>query len=413
MAVAFKTYGARRAILIGVSVMVLANSGSRAGTAVVSASTGPPELLVLGHLPISPMDRNDYAREIERLASRGDLVPVREWPDELPADAPEFLTELVGPIVTLAIRGDASSGFELLADGDADGKLDEPGIPFKKSGDEWIATFRVAPLAARSEEGRRAPLLVEARWEQVSFQEHGEKSWRLLICRTNVRRGVIDLAGRKTAFAITGEAGAYGQGSLEVFFDLDGDGRLALDSRYSSERFTVSEDHVVVGHTAYQFMVDPAGDAITLTRLPGRFEPRKNLDVLARAPDFNLTDIEGRARRLSDVRGRVVLLDFWSIGCGPCVWELPDLAALRNKYRERGFDILGIHVGPLVPEIATTCASKGADWPQLVDGTHGVADLYRVSRYPTTFLLDRKGRIIVQDARGEALEAAVQKALSR
>ena len=401
------------AFRIPVVPFALAVSVCFAGTAVVTAPTGPPELLVQGYNPLAPMDRDGYEKEIQGLASRDDLVPVREWPAGLTADAPVFLTQLSAPLVTLAIRGDASSGFALLADTDANGKLDEPATPLKKSGDEWVATIRVLPPPAAKAADRRAPVLIELKWMQVSFQDPGERSWRLMMCRENVRRGVIELAGRKTAFAITGVTGAYGREWNEVFFDLDGDGRLALDEPYSRERFAVQEERVVVGHTAYRFVVDPAGDSITLTRLEGRFEPRANLDIGARAPGFTLTGLDGQRRRLSEFRGRVVLLDFWEIGCAPCIWEMPKLAALRRKYRDRKFEILGIHVGPLVSEIATTCASKGADWPQLIDGAHDLASLYRVSSYPATFLIDRKGRIIDHGARGEQLEAAVKSALDR
>jgi thiol-disulfide isomerase/thioredoxin len=359
------------------------------------------------------MDRAGYEKEILRLASRDDLVPVREWPADIPADAPVFITELSEPLITLALRGDASSGFVLLADADANGKLDEPAIPLERKGDEWIATMRVLPPVAQTAGDRRAPVLVELKWMQMSFKDPGERTWRLMVCRTNVRRGVVELAGRKTAFAITGASGAYGRDGLEIFFDLNGDSRLVFDSPYSPERFAVQEERVVVGRTAYRFAIDPAGEVITLTRLPGRFEPRKNLDVSARAPEFILTDLEGRPRRLSEFRKRVVLLDFWNTGCAPCIWEMPKLATLRDKYRDRGFEILGIHVGPKIPEIATICASNKADWPQLVDGEHVAAGLYRVDRYPMSFLIDRKGRIVDHGARGEALEAAVKGALDR
>jgi peroxiredoxin len=361
--------------------------------------------------PLEPLDRAGYEQEMKRLASRRDLVPVSEWPAGLPADAPVFITQLVGPLVTLAIRGDASSGYELLADGDANGKLDEPGIPLKKADDGWIATFRVEPPNVSTGNEAHAPTLIESWWKQETFQDPGEPVWRLMICRFNVRRGVIELAGRKTAFAITGEIGAYGGESHEIFFDLNGDGRIELDSRYGPERFAVNEERVVVGHTAYRFTIDPRGDSVTLTRLPGRFEPRTNLGVGARAPEFTLTDLEGRKRRLSDFKGSVVLLDFWNTGCAPCIWEMPNLAALRTKLHGRGFEILGVHVGPSVPETATICASKGADWPQLVDGTNDVTRRYRVDRYPTMFLLDRKGRIIEPDTRRDLLEAAVKAAV--
>lgn len=413
MTAGFTVSFARRAILVATALIALPGAKNSTGTAVVFAPTGPPELLVRGHGPLMPMDRAEYEKELERLASRDDLVAVREWPEGLPPDAPLFITDLAGTLITLALRGDESTGFELLSDVDANGKLDEPGMPLKKLDDGWMATFRVDPKVPSKGDDLRAPTWIEARWEQIAFADPSERVWRLMICWENVRRGEIDLAGRKTAFAVTGTSGAYGRDSNEIFFDLNGDGRITFDSPYDSERFAMKEERVVVGHTAYRFTVDPRGDAITLTKLAGRFEPRTNLGIGARAPELSLTDLVGRNRRLSEFRGRVVLLDFWSTGCAPCIWEMPKLAALRSKYRDRGFEILGVHVGPTDSETATLCASKGAVWPQLVDDSNEVAGRYRVDRYPTTFLLDRKGRIIDHGSRGEMLEAAVKGAVGR
>jgi thiol-disulfide isomerase/thioredoxin len=157
--------------------------------------------------------------------------------------------------------------------------------------------------------------------------------------------------------------------------------------------------------------VEPSGDALTLTRLPGRFEPRPSLAVGAKASSFSLDDLEGRRRSLDEFRGKVVLLDFWTLGCAPCIWEMPELAKLRDKHRERGFEIVGIHVGPAFPQVVATCVAKGADWPQLVDVRNAVASLYRVESYPTKFLLDRKGRILWQGVGGAELTAALAAAL--
>ena len=116
---------------------------------------------MLGYAPHEPLNREEYEKEVQRLAAREDLVPVREWPAGLTDDAPRFLAWLSQPLLTVAIRGDASSGFELLADVDANGQLDEPGIPPKKNGDSWEATLKVDPPAALTGNDRRAPSLVE------------------------------------------------------------------------------------------------------------------------------------------------------------------------------------------------------------------------------------------------------------
>ncbi len=389
--------------MLPLAIALLAAAGG-----IVTAPAGPPELLVLGWAEVAPLDRAGYAAEMERLGGRHDFVPVREWPADLPPGAPVFATRFSDWIATLAIAGDEASGLTLLFDGDANGKLDEPGIPLRKEkdafGESWVASFPVSPRSTWTGRDRRTWTWIETRWAPSSPPE-------LRVRRMNVRRGVIDLAGRKRAFAITGECGMYGRKGQELFLDLDGDGRLAMDARWSRERFKIEDEKIVVGHKGYRFDVDPAGDSLTLTRLPGTFTPRPDLEVGSVAPDFALMDLDGRSRRLSEFRGKVVLLDFWSIGCAPCVWEMPALATLRGKYRHRGFEILGVHVGVQVPQIASTCAAKGAEWPQLLDGDLKVMDLYRVDRYPTMLLLDRKGRILDHDVRGEKLEPAVRAAV--
>ena len=379
-------------------------------TAVVTARTGPPELHVQGHRVVDPMDRAGYEREVARLAVRTDLVPLRSWPADLPGDAPVFLTSLSGRLITLALRGNEATGFVLLADRNADGSLDDPEVPLRKDGDGWVARFDVPN---RTGVGVSPPVWIETRWESVPSPGDPEGRRVLLVAATNVRLGTVALAGRETQFAVIGEGGLYGRDRLEIFFDLDHDGRLDLEDRFSDERFDIDEKRVVVGRTAYEFAVDAAGDTLTLTRAVGRFSPRASLEVGSWAPDFALDDLSGRRRPLAEFRGRVVLLDFWAIGCAPCIWEMPELAALRRKYLDSGFEIVGIHVGPSVPEIATTCAAKGADWPQLVDGQLEVAALYRVDGYPTTFVLDREGRIRARRVRGPALEAALRAEVNR
>src|SRR5262245_11165560 len=101
--------------------MTAALSGAAEGP--VTAHTGPPELLVLGYGVWMPLDRKAYDQEVLRLAARKELVPLREWPALLPPEAPVFLNYVGGWLITVAVRGDASSGFGLLADLDHNGLL--------------------------------------------------------------------------------------------------------------------------------------------------------------------------------------------------------------------------------------------------------------------------------------------------
>jgi peroxiredoxin len=112
------------------------------------------------------------------------------------------------------------------------------------------------------------------------------------------------------------------------------------------------------------------------------------------APDFALKDSDGKTVRLSDYRGKVVLLDFWATWCGPCKIEIPWFMEFERKYRDRGFSVLGISmdeegwdaVKPFVADLAVNY--------RIVLGNDDIAEEYGgVEALPTTFLIDREGKI--------------------
>ena len=114
------------------------------------------------------------------------------------------------------------------------------------------------------------------------------------------------------------------------------------------------------------------------------------------APEFALKDADGKTVRLSDYKGKVVLLDFWATWCGPCKIEIPWLKDFQRKYRDRGFEIVGVSmddegwsvVKPFVAEL-------GINY-RIVIGDDATAQLYGgVDALPTTFVIDREGKIAV------------------
>ena len=112
-----------------------------------------------------------------------------------------------------------------------------------------------------------------------------------------------------------------------------------------------------------------------------------------RAPAFTLKDLSGQEVSLSDFRGKVVLLDFWTTWCVPCRASIPHLNMLYKTYRERGLEILGINLdqgddGSLL----TFTRSMKMAYPVLV-GTPDVTRSYGVSPIPASFLIDREGKI--------------------
>jgi peroxiredoxin len=112
------------------------------------------------------------------------------------------------------------------------------------------------------------------------------------------------------------------------------------------------------------------------------------------APDFTLKDADGRSVKLSDYRGKVVLLDFWATWCGPCQAEIPWFMDLERRQKDKGFAVLGVSMDDDGWDAVKPFLSKlGVNYRVLM-GTDEAAQRYGgIESLPTTFLIDREGRI--------------------
>lgn len=112
------------------------------------------------------------------------------------------------------------------------------------------------------------------------------------------------------------------------------------------------------------------------------------------APAFELTTADGEQQvTLESLRGKVVLLDFWSTSCPPCVRQMNDLEVLREQIDEEDLVILGINTeGAPAQLVADFARERGVTYPMLVDGAM-VSTRYRVERLPTLYIIDREGMI--------------------
>lgn len=130
--------------------------------------------------------------------------------------------------------------------------------------------------------------------------------------------------------------------------------------------------------------------------------------------DFTATDMEGNQIKLSDYKGKVVLLDFWASWCPPCEKEVPNMKAAYEKYHEKGFDIIGVSLDHDSDSLAEFLQNADIDWPQIFTGDGWetpIAVHYSVKSIPEPWLIGKDGRLITKEARGEYLEPLVKKAL--
>ncbi len=113
----------------------------------------------------------------------------------------------------------------------------------------------------------------------------------------------------------------------------------------------------------------------------------------ALAPDFILPQLDGQPLRLSSYRGKVVLLDFWATWCVPCREEIPHFVELQQKYRNRGFQIIGVSMDDGPEPVRTFYQQFHVNYP-VVMGTAKTGELYGgVLGLPIAFVLDEDGRI--------------------
>jgi thiol-disulfide isomerase/thioredoxin len=133
------------------------------------------------------------------------------------------------------------------------------------------------------------------------------------------------------------------------------------------------------------------------------------------APDFTLEALNGGTMRLSDLRGKAVLLNFWATWCGPCKIETPWLVELQNQYGAEGLQIVGVEAGDDGKEdIAKFVKDMGINYPVLI-GKDAVGDAYGgIPALPETFFIGRDGKIVDKSLglHGRAeIEDSIKKAL--
>lgn len=111
------------------------------------------------------------------------------------------------------------------------------------------------------------------------------------------------------------------------------------------------------------------------------------------APDFNLPTLDGGRVKLSDLKGKPVVVNFWASWCTPCRREMPDFQAVYDKYKAQGLELYGINVGESNVAVTDFQKQVGTTFPILIDEGEHAQTAYKILPLPATFFIDRSGTI--------------------
>lgn len=350
------------------------------------------------------------------------MVPLKaeavELPEPVPAGAATLVAVLDGwggerPLRLVLVQPKWEDPF-LYADLDRDGRLaagERVAPGFNQGGAfrctvsfaldvpvaGWFGTFPVLVCPPQLDDEAPSPLMGKAM----------PSGPRLRVSQAAWADGTIDLGGKPLAVQFRLDASQVVPVPDQVRMGLDANGDGQIDRRFGSPEWASAKGQVPVlaafGHHVSFRSFDPATGRIALRSHPATDYRRIDLRPGSRLPDFELTDLEGKTRRLADYRGKYLLLDFWATWCVPCVEEFPALKEAYGKYRQRGLEVMGVIYRDPAEKAGPLAREHGLPWPQATsESTDDLArNRFGIESVPQVILIDPEGRVVSAGESGQ------------
>ena len=166
----------------------------------------------------------------------------------------------------------------------------------------------------------------------------------------------------------------------------------------------------------YNNLTDRVKQSVPGIELKKKIDEMGMVSVGGVAPNFKATTPSGRELSLYDLRGRIVLLDFWASWCGPCMAEMPNVKEIYRKYHDKGLEILGVSLDSKKEPWVNAIEKNELNWNHVSTLNKfdcPIAQRFRVTGIPRMYIIDKDGKIIAQDLRGEALSKKMDELFAR
>lgn len=166
-----------------------------------------------------------------------------------------------------------------------------------------------------------------------------------------------------------------------------------------------AENRIAIYETIYNKLKDRYKSNQFVQYIEGKL--RTTLGPGRTAPEIEMKDPDGKTRKLSDLRGKIVMIDFWASWCSPCRMENPNVVRLYKKYHDKGFEIYSVSLDKTRDAWVRAIQQDGLEWPNHVSDLRGWTSSggasYGIRSVPSTVLVDRDGKIIARNLRGQEL----------